>query len=714
MFIPLVILIVVVMGIWGYLRHPERMDTDPLSLLYDTLLAFKMESYEPGAVNWQLLTARYLAAFVVGYSIYIIVLRYLRKGLSYLRIRLFYRDHTIIAGLGLKGYLLAHDLKEAGEKVVIIENNPESIYIEDARKERMIVLSGDAMEKRCWLNAGLLKARRIILVMDNDDKNIEAVTLISEISGKRKQKEPIKGQIHIEHIDNYNLLKDYLDIHQGTIKLDLNIFNTHILAAQRLWDLYPPHDNEKDPLGANISILILGYMETTRAFLVENMILSRYKDPSNIKVVLFTPNSEQVKSEIYYKLPFIDDFLDLEVIEQDDEQFYREPGFRDEFMRKLKRVYVFGTEDADVVLKAKSMKQVLYKNYYNQKDMKATYLRKPAMVLCLPEKTRIIEFLNEQSSITDNWDNQALNKKLSDNFDMQMFRLFSDACCKRYLIDQNEIYTLVAKVTNYFYYIKHSLAGNFISEENYGIIINNSEELQDRYIQYEANLTKTLSDKDKSEHKKEFEDELLEKLKTDFQEDFLDIELNLDILKAKRSQSKFYRSIPDTEAYKLIILELIEQNIVAKIKKRFKDIDLSKISIETINARWQKISDREEDSNIYTARHAALKLLYNNEGEVEWQDLAPMEHKRWMAEKLVFQFRHGPFPEERTYMSIAKKDLKIHNLIVPFNSPIIKGQKEEDKDIDLFRLLKLVKQINTILENNSSIQHTKKHNQSSK
>ena len=116
--------------------------------------------------------------------------------------------------------------------------------------------------------------------MDNDDRNIEAVTLISEMCRKRKiNKTSLKGQIHIDNDDNYNLLKDYLDIQLGNNKLDINIFNTHRLAAQHIWDLYPPHDvngeepnmNNEGPLGENISILIVGYTETTLAFIAENI-----------------------------------------------------------------------------------------------------------------------------------------------------------------------------------------------------------------------------------------------------------------------------------------------------------------------------------------------------------------------------------------------------------------------------------------------------------
>jgi hypothetical protein len=655
LFIIILTLVVIILGYWGYLINGERKETDPLSVLYDTILMFKMESYESGVYNWQLVIARYLATLIVGYGLYILVIDHCRKWWFRLKIILTYRDHTIIAGLGLKGYLLADSLHKAKEKVVVMESNTDSIYLERARKDGIIVLISDGLEKNCWINAGLLRAKRFILVMDSDDKNIEAARLISELCLRRKEDNPLNGMVHMDNPHNFNLLKDYLDIHYGTSKLDMNLFNTHQVAAQRIWDMYPPHDTEKkNPLGSEIAILIAGYNETAEAFLVENMILSRYKDLENIRVLIVVPDPGQVEMELKHKYPFMQKYLDYQVIGQTDNFFCKENFIPDEDFKKLKRVYIFGDEDAEVVLRAKKIKQCFYnRNYENREDKSMIIdesgfcedlMKQPRFIVCLPEKTSMVEFLNyrpksitnvKDSIANESLDQRPLEEKLSEYFNIFFFRQFTDSYNKSWLIDQNETITLVAKVINYLYSIKYGFKDRLIW------LMDNAK------IQYDPGLLDSLT------------------------RELGNILLNISLTTKN----------PVRE---------IENAVFGKIRTEFKlpsHFSLKKLSIDY---RWQLLSDRFEDSNIYAARHVGIKLLYSHESDSDYRILAPMEHMRWMAEKQAFQFRFGFVPKQKPMKNIVKEELKLNDLIVPFDEL---PSSEREKDYDLFRVLKVIKQI---------------------
>jgi len=662
LFITILILVVIVLGYWGYCINGERKATDPLSVLYDTILMFKMESYESGIYNWQLVIARYLATLIVGYGAYIIVIDHFSKWWSRLKIILTYRDHTIIAGLGRKGCLLATSLHKAKEQVVVIESDPDSIYIERVRKEGIIVFISDGLEKNCWINAGLLRAKRFILAMDSDDKNIEAARLISELSLRRKENNPLSGLVHMDDLHNFDLLKDYLDVHYGMSKLEMNLFNTSQVSARRIWDLYPPHEAGKEnPLGSEIAILIAGYNETAEAFLVENMILSQYKDLVNIRVFIVVRDAEKVEKELMRKYPFLFNYLNYQVIQQTDDFFCNENFIADENYKKLRRVYIFGDEDAEVILRAKKLKQCFYnRNYEKTRDQPGMnresgfcddLMKPPPVVVCLPEKTSVVELLNYRpSSLTNEYDsieNESLDKKpfeekLSDYFNIFLFRQFTDSYNKTWFIDQNEIITIVAKVINYLYSIKYGF--------------------KDRFIWL------------------------------------------FDAAKIKYTHGSLDDVIKDLENILLTIrlttnnpLREIENIIFGKIRAEFKlpaYFSLKKLSIDY---RWQLLSDRLEDSNLYAARHVCIKLLYPHESDADFRILAQMEHKRWMAEKLAFQFRKGFVPKARPAKNIVKEELKLNNLIIPFETL---PQAELEKDYDLFRLLGLVKQIMTILSEN--------------
>jgi hypothetical protein len=114
-----------------------------------------------------------------------------------------------------------------------------------------------------------------------------------------------------------------------------------------------------------------------------------------------------------------------------------------------------------------------------------------------------------------------------------------------------------------------------------------------------------------------------------------------------------------------------------------------------INYRWKLLSDRFEDSNIYSARHAKIKLLYPHETDSDFAALAPMEHTRWMAEKLAFQLWLGFVPKKKPMKNIVKEELKLNDLIIPFDKI---PEDEIDKDYDPYRLLKVIQQITAILQ----------------
>jgi voltage-gated potassium channel Kch len=652
LYILILTLIVIILGLWGYLSLEGS--ADPFSVFYDTILMFKMESYAPDSINWQLIIARYLAMIIVGYGIYALAIDHCRKWWTQLKIILLYRNHTIIAGLGLKGYLLAKDLKANNEKVVVIEANPENIYIQRAIKEGVVVLIANGLDKRCWLIAGLRRAKRFILVMDSDDKNIETATLISQICSKRKDENPLYGMVHVENLHNLDLLKDHLDLQYGTTKIDINIFNTYLLAAQRIWDKYPPHgENIANPKGGEISILIAGYNETAEAFLVENMILSRYMDLENIRVLMVVNNSDRIKKELTRKYPFMADYLNYEVIEQPDDFYCNEKFISDKDFIKISRVFIFGDEDAEVILRAKKIKQCFYNRKYDKCGDKSVCMREPQFIVCLPEKTSVFELLNHKPvdgtnsqgrTKTGKDEEQPFENNFLNNFNILFFRQFTDTFSKSHLIDQNELNTVVAKIINYLYSIKYDFRDILNRLLNTGKIPFDP-----------GSIDNCIGD--------------LEKLLLTF-------------------------SLTSNKP-----LAEIEKAVFARIQTTFalpENIPLTELGI---NYRWQLLTDRLEDSNIYSARHAQIKLLYPHETDEHFEALAPMEHLRWMAEKLAFQFRPGKLPEEKPLKKIVKEELKINSLIIPFEKI---PESEMDKDYDPYRLLKLIRQITVAVQKNLS------------
>lgn len=92
-----------------------------------------------------------------------------------------FRNHIVLCGLGRVGYRIARELIAAKESVVVIERNPDSMFVEELQQEGVPVLIGEARLKKNLLLANLLHARGIIVATDDDLTNLDAALTAREL-----------------------------------------------------------------------------------------------------------------------------------------------------------------------------------------------------------------------------------------------------------------------------------------------------------------------------------------------------------------------------------------------------------------------------------------------------------------------------------------------------------------------------------------------------
>ncbi|KPA13340.1 TrkA-N domain family protein [Candidatus Magnetomorum sp. HK-1] len=159
------------------------------------------------------------------------------------------------------------------------------------------------------------------------------------------------------------------------------------------------------------------------------------------------------------------------------------------------------------------------------------------------------------------------------------------------------------------------------------------------------------------------------------------------------TNEKLIKSYQKTEFLaKMINYYYCDQDAINKLVKE-KNFSTKAIQELHIDQEWKKLSDRLKDSNRYAARHIPVKNILVGEKNVDnpkkSKKLIPIEHNRWCAEKEVFGYSYGAWPEnensekEKAAKDTAKKLLKIHPLIDTFDKL---PQKEKDKDYDIFRI----------------------------
>jgi Trk K+ transport system NAD-binding subunit len=84
-----------------------------------------------------------------------------------------FSNHVILVGLGHLGYRVARDLVEMGQDVVVITLNHQGDMIASAKALGMPVIQDDASREGPLLDAGVRRARAILLCTQNDSLNLQ-------------------------------------------------------------------------------------------------------------------------------------------------------------------------------------------------------------------------------------------------------------------------------------------------------------------------------------------------------------------------------------------------------------------------------------------------------------------------------------------------------------------------------------------------------------
>lgn len=94
------------------------------------------------------------------------------------------KDHIILLGLGQLGYRVVGQLVEFKQDVVVIDLNPNYDLMEKVRSFGIPVIIDDGTREAVLVNAGLKRARSIVLCMEDDSLNLQIALKARNINPK--------------------------------------------------------------------------------------------------------------------------------------------------------------------------------------------------------------------------------------------------------------------------------------------------------------------------------------------------------------------------------------------------------------------------------------------------------------------------------------------------------------------------------------------------
>jgi len=165
----------VFLGVMGFASYfAKRQELRSLQdCLYLTLQLFTLESGSiPGEKIWSLELARFLAPLLSGYAAIQALMALFAKQLLLIRLSAI-KNHTIVCGLGRKGYMFAQDFWRKGFRVVLIEVDANNPFIPMVKALGIPVLIGNGADENLLKQARLSKANHLIAVCGADGVNAE-------------------------------------------------------------------------------------------------------------------------------------------------------------------------------------------------------------------------------------------------------------------------------------------------------------------------------------------------------------------------------------------------------------------------------------------------------------------------------------------------------------------------------------------------------------
>jgi Trk K+ transport system NAD-binding subunit len=610
------------------------------SIISIFLLKYSVNSPRATFTETNIIIAKYLALIVLFVGLISVFLNRIKEIWKHYRIKFFIKEHIIVFSLDAVGYQIVKELLLSGYKVVVVINKKDSPFLDEIERMGGILIQSNPFEIETYNLIGLINSRACILVHENDEINIEIAGNISQALYQEKtntafsNRDAIKLLIHIKDHQNKNVVRDYFDVDNSSNHFDLRIINFEQMAAQNIYDDFPPHAYFKNSNNQDDSaIAIIGNDKTAESFLLENIILSHYENHIPLKIYLLDKEADKFYDNFTFQYPFHKNFVELIPIKLLNANFFDNFTNKKEYIDNLSKIsiaYVFGDADAAVINSAGAFRQFLYSNTSSPSHL--------PILVSIPEKTPIFHLINDI-----NHNKNKFKTVFQEQFNHHFIRRKSDVFSGKSIIEEGEIIDMISRVINFYYTVCYEFS--YLIKLNHEIIVSNETiEKLSKYIIYFTEDNTHFSEQD-------FENAFLTFMATN-----INIEVN--------------------ELYKW-----------ATIKKNWNNLNIRKKESNRYAARHIQVKLFVLDSINCTPVTPDNIIKF-------YPQLAKLEHYRWSSEKMVFNYQYGEYTKNIKEKPITKEILKIHDQLIPYEELT---EEEKYKDLNLFLLLPLIHKLRSSL-----------------
>lgn len=563
-----------------------------------------------------------LPVLLVG-VIAIVSYRYIRMAIANFRGKYLRRNYVIIIGLTRIAMQMASELAAQGRKVAVIAPGKLRSEAEMLRKRGVYVLVSEETGNDVLVQAGIAQASTCIVATGDDAGNLGIVELLKEIKHHRFQRHRLRILVRVQSTQSVSVMKDYLPPGNKQGSAEVIPFNEKIIAAQQVYDLNPPYRTLSGEVRPDNAecICVIGFNETAKLFLTENTILSQFPGEQRLKIFLVAENAEAARLQFLLESPFVQNYLDIVAVELCDYTFTESSSWDKKFLDAIPTIDAVYCFGEDDSLVFR-----MAQHFHQLLCIKTEQVMRVPFTLCLPENIGLTSMMSSDAA-----HGQSSFPFKAVNF--HLVHLFSDTCTVKNLVDNRELSNQLAMAVNYFYSVKYEfgelLRNEFRQSSSFAFL----KELEEKMLAFRPKTATPLAE--------------------------------------------------------------LEELVLAVIIDRTKNSHYRVKRLLGISERWETLSERKKEANRYVVRHIGNKLHFLEKTGARDLNaetlrkhiniLAPLEHKRWAAEKLVAGFAAGKVDGgDKATKKLLRETIKLHDKLVPFEEL---DQENVSKDLDIFLMI---------------------------
>ena len=283
--------------------------------LYETVSLFSFNQNLTPPLPAALEIARWLAPLAVAYAGFRVLAAIFAEQWAWFRVRIMFRRHVIVLGLGSCGMRLATSFRQRGDRVVAVDQNPAGAAVADCAERGIPLVRGDATDPAVLARAGFRNAGLTFVVCGDDGTNADVAVLITHQSQRRSAVQRVLVQISDAGL--CQLLEQAAVTAPDPAGTRLEFFNLNRLGPRALLDawLSPTVAGSRPP-----SIIVAGSGPLALSVVTETARqwrLGHRTSPDRIRVTLVALNAVDQVAALQQRLAALARSADLVAVTAD-------------------------------------------------------------------------------------------------------------------------------------------------------------------------------------------------------------------------------------------------------------------------------------------------------------------------------------------------------------------------------------------------------------